>query len=150
MLHAPEVLFVDVLRHVDDGEFSNAGVAGRQLLLDAWRRLQRSGVLRERGIEGYHREGYLIRVAKSHVREQFRAQEAQYASAALRGCALEACGAREVHPAQFKKCAACRAAVYCCKAHQEQHWPAHKAACKAARKAAAAAAQGGAGPSSGA
>jgi hypothetical protein len=67
------------------------------------------------------------------------------ASAVLRGCALEACAAREVHPAQFKKCAACQAAVYCCKAHQEQHWPAHKAACKAARKAAA---EGGVGPSS--
>ncbi len=74
------------------------------------------------------------------------AQAAQYASAVLRGCALDACAAREVHTAQFKKCAACKTVVYCCKAHQEAHWPAHKAACKAPRKAAA---QGGAGPSSG-
>ncbi len=51
-----------------------------------------------------------------------------------------------VHEAQFKKCAACQAVVYCCKQHQEQRWPAHKAGCKAARKAAA---EGGAGPSSG-
>ncbi len=71
---------------------------------------------------------------------------ARHAAAVLRTCALEACGAREVHEAQFKKCAAYQTVVYCCKAHQEQHWPAHKAACKAARKAAA---QGGAGPSSG-
>ena len=68
------------------------------------------------------------------------ANDARIASAVLRGCALEACGAREVHPAQFKKCAACQAVVYCCKQHQEQHWPAHKAACKAARKAVAEAA----------
>ncbi len=75
------------------------------------------------------------------------ADAVQRATAVLRTCALEACAAREVHEAQFKKCAACQAVVYCCKAHQEQHWQAHKPACKAARKAAAQG--GGAGPSSG-
>ena len=73
--------------------------------------------------------------------------EKQHAAATLRCCALGACGAREVHEAQFKSCAACKAIVYCCREHQAADWPAHKAACKAARKAAA---QGGAGPSSGA
>jgi hypothetical protein len=72
---------------------------------------------------------------------------AEAAARGLRSCGLADCSAREVHPAQFKKCAACQDAVYCCKAHQEAHWPAHKAACKAARKTAA---EGGAGPSSGA
>ncbi len=78
-----------------------------------------------------------------------RALSAAHArSPALRGCALPGCAAREVHPTQFKLCAACAALAYCCKAHQVEDWPRHKAACKAARKAAAAAAeQAAAGPS---
>jgi hypothetical protein len=48
------------------------------------------------------------------------------------------CSARAVHVAQFKRCAACKAVVFCSKDCQLANWPAHKAACKAARKAAAA------------
>ena len=40
---------------------------------------------------------------------------------------------KEVHAAQYKKCGACKAAVYCCREHQVVDWPAHKKACKAAR-----------------
>ncbi len=78
-----------------------------------------------------------------------RALSAAHAlSPALRGCALPGCAAREMHPRQFKRCAACATLAYCCKAHQVEDWPRHKAPCKAARKAAAAAAeQAAAGPS---
>jgi hypothetical protein len=111
-------------------------------LQDAWQRVQRSGVLRRRGIEAGIED-----VHQLHL--QIRAAAAASCAArGLRGCALAGCEAREVHPAQFKKCAACQAAWYCCKAHQQADWPAHKTACKAARKAAAAAAAGCAGPSS--
>ncbi len=107
-------------------------------LLDAWHKMLRSNVHRERDLVGAS-EQFTARAIEWRTTET-----AQHASAVLRACALEACAAREVHAAQFKKCAACQAVVYCCKAHQEQHWPAHKASCKAARKAAA---QGGVGPS---
>ena len=30
-----------------------------------------------------------------------------------------------------KRCGSCRAAAYCCKAHQEQAWPQHKRMCAA-------------------
>ena len=55
-------------------------------------------------------------------------------SAATRCCALASCGARELHVAHFKACAACKTVVYCSKEHQTQDWPNHKAACKTARK----------------
>ena len=55
-------------------------------------------------------------------------------SAARRCCALASCGARELHVAHFKACAACKTVVYCCKEHQVADWSNHKAACKAARK----------------
>ena len=55
----------------------------------------------------------------------------------LRSCTLAGCGAKEAHLAQFKRCAACKAVVYCCCEHQVAGWPSHKRACKAARTAAA-------------
>ncbi len=67
-----------------------------------------------------------------------RAATTAAATAAARGlhfCALNTCGAQEVHASQFKRCAACSGVVYCCKEHQVQDWPAHKAACRAVRKA---------------
>jgi hypothetical protein len=112
-----------------------------QPLVDAWARLQRSRVFRERHIEVYSK----VMLLSGNAR--FEEIVAARAAAVMRACALPECGAREVDEAQFKKCAACQDVVYCSKQCQEQHWPAHKAACKAARKAAA---QGGAGPSSGA
>jgi hypothetical protein len=115
----------------------------RGRLLKAWERLRCSGVLRERRLDDLDFADDLTRGAD----ELAAKTKAKRVGEVLRACALEACAAREVHEAQFKKCAACQTVVYCCKQHQEQHWPAHKAACKAARKAAA---QGGAGPISGA
>jgi hypothetical protein len=137
-----EVVLLDTFRLVERARLfdsDSVGATDSPVLLDAWSRLQRSGVLRERGLEqgGNAAERYA---------EAWNARLAtQQGCAVLRKCALEACVTKEVHAAQFKKCAACQGAVYCCKQHQEQHCPAHKAACKAARKAAA---QGGAGPSS--
>ena len=135
-----ELAFADALGKIEHARVLASDAPRRQQVLDAWRRVQRSGVLRERGFEGIHGE--------AQRRQEIRraAFAAQNAAAVQHACALPACGAREVHEAQFKKCAACQAVVYCCKEHQAAHWPAHKVACKAARKAAA---QGGAGPSSG-
>jgi hypothetical protein len=110
------------------------GTAGARLLA-SWRRLEQSGVLQRRHIDAAVQHVAQRRVAISS------ASAAAAAAPGLRTCALEACGAREAHPAHFKSCAACRVPAYCCKAHQEADWPSHKAACKAARKAAAAAAQ---------
>jgi hypothetical protein len=99
-------------------------------ILDAWRRLQISGALQRRNIVERMRSA--TEVAASVV-------ATAAATAAARGlhfCALHTCGAQEVHASQFKRCSACSAAVYCCKEHQVQDWPAHKAACRAAREAA--------------
>jgi hypothetical protein len=140
MATGAEVPLFRIMQALQDGNMFQSAPMLHATLQDAWSRLQRSGVLRERRIDV---AGDALAV---DVFASIAANKKRIASAVLRGCALEACAAREVHPAQFKKCAACQAAVYCCKAHQEQHWPAHKVACKAARKAAA---EGGAGPSSG-
>jgi hypothetical protein len=110
-------------------------------LAAAWQRLQRSGNLDDQRMDKHEEDANRL----GHRLGATLA--AQVAARGLRGCALAGCDAREVHVAQFKKCAACQAVVYCCKAHQEADWPAHKATCKAARRAAA---QGGAGPNSGA
>jgi hypothetical protein len=134
--------FVGNLRQITEGNRCKLDAAVHQQLVGAWRRLQRSGVLAEG--EGSFNRSFLEQQARA-VEAARAARVEEYASAVLRTCALEACAAREVHAAQFKKCAGCQATVYCCKQHQVDHWPAHKAACKAARKAAA---QGGAGPSS--
>ena len=67
------------------------------------------------------------------------AARAVNAGRALRTCALPSCGSVELHPDQFKRCAGCNGAHYCCKEHQVDDWQAHKAACKAARRAAEAA-----------
>jgi hypothetical protein len=100
-------------------------------MLAAWVRLQRSGVLEERGVN----QG-----AKFMERTDKATKAAAAAAAAakgLHGCALASCTAREVNAGQHKKCGACRTVGYCCKAHQVEDWPQHKAACKAARAAAA-------------
>jgi hypothetical protein len=143
-LHAELPLF-RVLRGSRDANTFAPHATRQQMLEDAWVRLQRSGVLRQRSITR------IADVFGVQTDACAAANRARLASAEMRTCALEACAAREVHPAQFKKCAACRwctaAVVYCCKAHQEQQWPAHKAACKAARKAAAVREGDAAGPS---
>jgi hypothetical protein len=75
----------------------------------------------------------IIRITDS-IGASLAAAAADSAMRRLLECALAGCGAHEVHVAQFKRCAACKGIVYCCKEHQLADWPAHKAACKAARK----------------
>jgi hypothetical protein len=103
-----ELAFADALGKIENVRVLASDAPRRQLVLDAWRRVQRSGVLRERGFESTH--------AEAQRRQEIRraAFAAQNAAAVLRACALVACGAREVHEAQFKKCAGCQAVVYCC------------------------------------
>jgi hypothetical protein len=131
---AGEVLYVRALRsaaHAEDGGL--LGEPAQHVLFDAWAKLHRSGVLHERGVTMFQL------VAADLARDTRLAANAKArATAVLRTCALEACGAHELHEAHFKKCAACQTAVYCCRQHQEEDWPAHKAA-----------AEGGAGPSTG-
>ena len=101
-------------------------------ILAAWRGVEQSGLLQEMALKQ-------IRDRTVYINESLAdAQADKDAGVPLRACALPSCGAREAHVAHFKKCSACGQVVYCSKAHQTEHWPAHKAACKAARKAAAA------------
>ena len=97
-----------------------------QLLAGAWERLQRSGVLEARHIvePDLNVPSALLTTLQNSLN-----------APGLRTCALDGCGAREAHPEHFKRCAACRAVVYCSKECQAADWPAHKKACKAARKA---------------
>lgn len=103
-----------------------------QLLVGAWHRLQRSGVLQARHIEER------IRVGEPKMRANLAAFAKSLSAPGLRTCALPGCGAKEAHPQLFKSCGACRSVAFCCKEHQVEDWPNHKAACKAARKAQAA------------
>jgi hypothetical protein len=100
-------------------------------LCAAWRRVLRSGVLRQRGIN----DG--IDAVNQENERICAATKAEVEAGQLQQCALAGCAASESHASQFKKCGACRAVVYCCREHQVEDWPAHKTACKAARKAAA-------------
>jgi hypothetical protein len=107
--------------------------AAATLLINAWRRVERSGVL-ERRLAG--RASRPIDPTRSII-AQLAQVDAEAAVRGLHTCALAGCAAKEVHVSQFKKCGACKTVAYCCKEHQVEDWPAHKAACKAARKAAA-------------
>jgi hypothetical protein len=103
-----------------------------KLVANAWRRVERSGVLEQRLLG---RASLPYNPSKSLGAKQ----DEVAAEAAARGqhtCALAGCAAKEVHVSQFKKCGACRTVAYCCREHQVADWPSHKAACKAARKAA--------------
>ena len=100
-----------------------------QQVYSAWRRVLRSGILRERDVDGG------IKVAKQLNSGICSAMAEAIAAGRLRACALASCAARESHEKQYQQCAACRAVVYCCREHQLADWPAHKAACKAQSKA---------------
>jgi len=122
-----------------------------QMLTDAWQRLQRSGVMEMRILDGFRILDKTRRdrqITADSIRDKHDAAlYAAMTAPGLRTCALPGCGAKEAHPKHFKRCSACQAVVYCSKEHQLEAWPAHKAACKAARKAkAAASTDGGAGP----
>ena len=111
-------------------------VSGARLaaLAAALGRLEASGVIKERGVD---------RAIEKVVQHGERVMAKVRADNEARGLLLCAhCGAREAHVAQFKRCSACKAVVFCCKECQLANWPSHKAACKAARKAAAGAAAG--------
>jgi hypothetical protein len=96
------------------------------VLTAAWRKLESSGVLQQRNIA----DG--LGVCSRGSRQVLSTLAADTAARGLRPCSLASCGAREGHPGQFKACAACKGAVYCCKQHRADHWPSHKAARKAA------------------
>ena len=97
----------------------------------AWLRLQRSGALQRRDVDGG------LELASRVKKETESAAKAAVAKRGLRSCALAGCAAREVSVSQYKACGACKTVAYCCKEHQVAAWPDHKAACKAARKEAA-------------
>lgn len=44
-------------------------------------------------------------------------------------CAYAECRKQEAHPRQFKTCARCKWASYCCAEHQKAAWKAHKKVC---------------------
>jgi hypothetical protein len=110
--------------------------AGAQLRA-AWARVERSGMLQVRNMADADAVS-----ARTNARVAAVAAAA-VAAKGLRVCALDSCGARELHASQFKLCGACKTVVYCSREHQAAHWRQHKAACKAAR----ASAGGGAVPS---
>lgn len=126
-----EIGFVTSLQRGYSNIVATAAAPLFRALLDAWRRLESSGLLQERKLD------LMCGIVKRGLDTMMATDEARHASAVLHTCALETCGAREVHESQFKKCGACRTAAYCSKEHQTTDWPSHKAACKAARKAAA-------------
>ncbi len=107
--------------------------AADAVLEGAWHALERSGVLRERGLIG---DEAWEAVDNSTLSMHVRGIAARTAPG-LRSCALARCASREAHPAHFKRCGGCSTVVYCSKEHQVEDWPGHKAACKAARNAAA-------------
>jgi hypothetical protein len=97
------------------------------LMVDAWRRVERSGAIAMRML--YADDG-----STTSISTRLDAAAAEAAVRGLRECALAGCASKEVHVSQFKRCGACRTVAYCCRDHQLADWPAHKAACKAARK----------------
>ena len=105
-----------------------------QPVIDAWQRLQRSGIIEKRGLINER----IFHEMRTDQEERNDRISSALSAPGLRSCTLPSCGAREAHPQHFKSCASCRTVVYCCREHQVADWPAHKAACKAARKTAAA------------
>jgi hypothetical protein len=130
-----EISLMSEIKHmVECGAFAPGDpVAAR--IMPAWEKLVRIRSLSGRG------GGFLAHVANvrrtNDASNRAMVESLASAGSALRVCASAECGAREVHPNQFKLCAACKTVVYCSKEHQAAHWLAHKTACKAARKAAA-------------
>ncbi len=109
---------------------SGLDVEAVSLMAAAWRRVERSGIIAMRNLEGDPDGVYTLD-------SRLDAAAADAAVRGLRECALAGCGSKEVHVSQFKRCGACQQAFYCCREHQLADWPSHKATCKAARKAVA-------------
>ena len=135
-----ELCFMQTFFTLFDDDGLNARGVDEHLveqLESAWERLLESGVLETRGhIDNYN--AFIEGVVRTGVVKGAGVVEAALQAPGLRSCELASCGAREAHPQHYKRCAACKAVVYCSREHQLADWPAHKAACKAARKAAAA------------
>ena len=92
--------------------FGLPDLPAKQQLLEAWDRLERTGVLSRRGLSRSRAEQSV-----HHVLESFRKQTAARAPETRLSCALPSCGAPEAHAAHFKRCAACKSVVYCCREH---------------------------------
>jgi hypothetical protein len=92
-------------------------------LQHTWQQLRRSAQM-QRALSDDMQQAY----AASSERCD-RDFSARAAAQAKRSCAL--CGAAEAVRGDFKACARCQRAFYCCKEHQRQHWSAeHKRACE--------------------
>lgn len=63
--------------------------------------------------------------------ERYRARLDQRGG--LRPCGHADCAATEAHAGQFKRCMACKKAVYCSRVCQQTAWKQHKAECRAAQ-----------------
>jgi hypothetical protein len=120
---SPEVALVEVLKPaIEGGRIPRSGPAAQ--LHEAWERLQASGVLRERHID------HGLVVTRQVLLPRVAAAADAVAARGLHVCALASCARQEERVLQFKRCGACRAAVYCCKEHQVADWSQHKKACK--------------------
>ena len=109
MAHVLPPCQVRCLGGTGDGAKSRHGFQpGGRLMLEAWVRLQRSGVISSRGMDTSLRA----------LRQRSDAWAASSAAAfdGLRGCGLPGCSARETGAGQFKICAACKQVAYCSKA----------------------------------
>ena len=127
-----EVAFIKIVSHYFETTRLPDHPAAQQLL-EAWTQLHSSGVMLARATDRT-----VVEETLRHNSAFAERQAAALAAETRLTCVLPSCGAREAHAAQFKKCAACKGAAYCCHEHHVAHWPAHKAACKAARKPAGA------------
>jgi len=123
-------LVASVSEALAGGAVAQASPLGQRVLA-AWGRLQATPAFRAMGEDVDVHAEQVLRLAAQ--RDAARAAAAQ--APQCRTCAHAGCGAKEAHPALYKRCSACQAVVYCSKEHQLAAWPDHKKACKAARKA---------------
>jgi hypothetical protein len=140
--HATEAGLLNMVHTLVQAEPAAAPGAPRSRgltrVMAVWAHVEASGMMRH----PQFRERVSAQMTSTAARGATADRAAE--SGARRTCALESCGAREVHASQFKLCGACKSVCYCSAEHQAAHWRDHKAACKAARKAAAAASGAGA------
>jgi hypothetical protein len=111
-----EAIMLSQVRKVLRPDKARISLEHRDALAAAFNRLTGSGMIEERGMEGTLEN-------MQRKTEQAKAKaKAEKDAPGRQSCAH--CGAREVHTAQFKRCSACKAAVFCCKDCQLANWPA--------------------------